>query len=49
MKDVLTVVTFFMGALCFVVFLTTVKPQALGASSSPGKLVHGTEAGLVPR
>jgi len=49
MKDVLTVVTFVMGAPCFAVFLTTVRPQALGVVSSPSKLVHDTEAGRVPR
>ena len=45
MKGVLTVVTFVMGALCFVVFLTTVKPQAVGVAFSPGKLVHGIGTG----
>ena len=31
MKHVLTVVTFVMGALCFAMFLITVKPDALSA------------------
>ena len=31
MKDVLSVVTFIMGALCFVLFLILVKPDALSA------------------
>ena len=31
MKDVLTVVTFTLGALCFAMFLITVKPDPLSA------------------
>ena len=31
MKHVLTVVTFVMGALCFAMFLITVKPDPLSA------------------
>ena len=38
MKDVLSVVTFVMRALCFVVFLITVKPDALSAPSKPRAL-----------
>ena len=38
MKDVLSVVTFVMVALCFVVFLTTVKPDApITAPSEPAR------------
>ena len=38
MKDVLSLTTFAIGALCFVVFVTTVKPDAISgvpASSKP--------------
>ena len=35
MKDVLSVVTFIMGALCFAMFLITLKPEALSAIPSP--------------
>jgi hypothetical protein len=35
MKEVLSVFTFGIGALCFVVFVTVFKPTAVGA-------VHGT-------
>jgi len=41
MKDVLSVVTFIMGALCFVLFLILVKPDALSAVPPPGKPAHG--------
>ena len=37
MKDVLSVVTFVMRALCFVLFLITVKPDALSAVRAPSK------------
>jgi len=37
MKDVLSVVTFVMGALDFAMFLVAVKPDALSAVPSPGK------------
>ena len=40
MKDVLSVVTFIMGALCFAMFLITLKPDALSAVPSPGKPAH---------
>lgn len=40
MKHVLTVVTFVMGALCFAMFLITVKPDPLTAVPSPGKPAH---------
>jgi hypothetical protein len=35
MKDVLSVVTFVMGALCLVMLLTTLKPDGGGAVSAP--------------
>jgi len=35
MKDVLSVFTFGIGALCFVTFVTVLKPTAVGA-------IHGT-------
>jgi hypothetical protein len=31
MKDIMTAVTFVMGALCFAIFLITVKPDPLSA------------------
>ena len=37
MKHVLTVVTFVLGALCFAMFLITVKPDLLTAVPPPGK------------
>jgi hypothetical protein len=37
MKDILAVVTFVIGALCFAMFLITVKPDPLSAVTSPGK------------
>jgi hypothetical protein len=40
MKDVLSVVTFIMGALCFAMLLITRKPDALSAVPSPGKPAH---------
>ena len=40
MKDVLSVVTFVTVALCLVVFLITLKPDALGAVTAPGKPAH---------
>jgi hypothetical protein len=40
MKYILTVVTFVMGALCFAMFLITVKPDPLGAVPPPGKPAH---------
>ena len=40
MKNVLSVVTFIMGALCFAMFLITPKPDALSAVPSPGKPAH---------
>ncbi|WP_157863319.1 hypothetical protein [Bradyrhizobium tropiciagri] len=42
MKHILTVVTFVMGALCFAMFLITVKPDPLGAVPSAGKPNTGT-------
>ena len=40
MKNVLSVVTFIMGALCFAMLLITRKPDALSAVPSLGKLAH---------
>ena len=37
MKEVLSLVTFALAALCFVVFVTTVKPEAMSAVPSPSK------------
>ena len=40
MKDVLTVVTFVVGALCLAMFMITVKPDALSAVPPPGEPAH---------
>ena len=40
MKHILTVVTFVMGALCFVMFLITVRLAALSAVPPPSKPAH---------
>ena len=40
MKNVLSVVTFIMGALCFAMFLITRKPDPTSAVPSPGKPAH---------
>jgi hypothetical protein len=40
MKDILTVVTFVMVAMCFAVFLIAVKPDLLSAIPPPGKPAH---------
>ena len=40
MKHVLTVVTFIMGALCFAMYLITVKPNQLSAVPPPVKPAH---------
>jgi hypothetical protein len=40
MKDILSVVTFVMGALCFAMFLITVKPDPLSAVPTRGKPAH---------
>src|SRR5258708_4337479 len=37
MKDVLSLTTFAIGALCFVVFVTTVKPDAISAVPASSK------------
>jgi hypothetical protein len=37
MKDVLSLVTFGLGALCFAAFVTTVKPDATSAVPPPSK------------
>jgi hypothetical protein len=39
-KHILTVVTFVTGALCFAMFLITVKPDPLSAVPQPGKPAH---------
>ena len=39
-KHTLTVVTFVVGALCFAMFMITVKPDPLSAVPQPGKLAH---------
>ena len=40
MKNVLSVVTFIMGAPCLAMFLITLKPDATSAVPSPGKPAH---------
>ena len=40
MKDVLSVVTFVMGALCFVIFIYSVKPDPLSVVPPPSKPAH---------
>ena len=40
MKDFLSVVTFVVGALCFAMFMITVKPDPLSAVPQPGKPAH---------
>lgn len=37
MKDVLSVVTFVMGALCLAVFLTAMKPTGLSTVEAPSR------------
>jgi hypothetical protein len=37
MKDVLSLATLAIGALCFVVFVTTVKPDAVSAVPASSK------------
>jgi len=37
MKEVLSVFTFGIGALCFVVFVTVLKPNAISAVPGPRK------------
>jgi invasion protein IalB len=37
MKDVLTLMTFALGAVCFVMFVSTVKPDAMSAVPPPAK------------
>lgn len=37
MKEVLSVFTFGIGALCFVVFVTVLKPNAISAVTWPSK------------
>ena len=54
MKDVLTIVTFGILALCFAVFLTMFKPDALSSVPPSSKAVHCkipfscTESRLIP-
>ena len=40
MKDILTVITFVMGAPCFAMFPITVKPDPLSAVPTRGKSMH---------
>ena len=40
MKHVLSVVTFVMAAICFVMLMITVKPDELSAVASPSKPAH---------
>jgi hypothetical protein len=40
MKHILTVVTFVVGALCFAMFLITVKLDPISAVPPPGKSAH---------
>jgi len=42
MKDALSVVTFILGALCFAMFMITVKPNALSAFRPPSKPAYCT-------
>ena len=47
MKEVLSVFTFGIGVLCFVVFVTVSKPNAISAVPGPSKprvLQHGSFA-----
>ena len=37
MRDILSVVTFVMAAMCFAMLLITVRPDPLSAVPSPGK------------
>ena len=37
MKEVLSVFTFGIGALCFMVFVTVLKPNAISAVTGPSK------------
>ena len=37
MKEVLSVFTFGIGAVCFVVFVTVFKPNAISAAAGPSK------------
>ena len=40
MKHVLSVVTFVMAAICFVMLMITVKPDELSAVAAPSKPAH---------
>jgi len=40
MKHTLTVVTFVVGALCFAIFMITLKPDPLSAVPQPSKPAH---------
>jgi len=40
MKHVLSMVTFVMAGICFVIFMITVKPDELSAVASPSKPAH---------
>ena len=40
MKEVMSVCTFGIAALCFVVFVMVIKPDAIGAVPAPSKCEH---------
>ena len=46
MKDVLSLTTLAIGALCFVVFVTTVKPDAISAVPASSKPEYCKNAGF---
>jgi hypothetical protein len=46
MKDVLSLATFAIGVLCFVVFVTTVKPDAISAAPASSKPEYCKNAGF---
>jgi hypothetical protein len=49
MKEVLSVLTFSIAALCFAIFLTVVKPNAVSAVPGESKSIHcETEASSLP-
>jgi hypothetical protein len=40
MREVLSLATFVLGVLCFVAFVTAVKPNAFAAAEAPNKPAH---------
>ena len=48
MKEVLSVFSFGIGALCFVVFVTVVKPNAISAVAGPSKPEYCNAEGSEP-